>query len=159
MTQEFLQDAVCEDLKRLFDGYRLVNGEGEEQEIRIFTQDLPIRRGADEDGDPDEKPEPYVIVRTPGGAVSGIDEPMNVDLILLICVCDPDPNRKGHRDCLRITKRILWFYNRHRITARRYEMLYPIQWTTNQEDTHPYYFAAISLKFEAQTIYAEEQDL
>lgn len=159
MAQEFLQDAVCDDLKRLFEGYRLVNSEGEAQSIRIYAQDAPIRRGTDEDGDPDDRPEPYVIVRTTGGSMSGIDEPLNTDLILLVCVCDEDENRQGHRDALRIVGEILRFYAAHRITAKRYEMLYPIQWTTNQEDTHPYYFAAMSLKFEAQTIYAEEQDL
>lgn len=32
---------------------------------------------------------------------------------------------------------------------------YPIKWVTQQEDTHPYYFGAMSLKFEAPAVRQE----
>lgn len=159
MGFETLPDAVCEDLNRIFKGYQLVNSCGEAQGIQVHLQDLPIRQGADEAEDADQKPEPYVIVRTVGGDVSGIDEPQVINLVLLICAYDEDPNRQGYRDTLRIVGEILRHYSRNRITHRRYELQYPIQWTAGEEDTHPYYFAAMSLKFEGRTVYAEEPEL
>ena len=32
---------------------------------------------------------------------------------------------------------------------------YPIKWVTQQEETHPYYFGAMSLKFEAPAVRQE----
>ena len=32
---------------------------------------------------------------------------------------------------------------------------YPIKWVTQQEDTHPHYFGAMSLKFEAPAVRQE----
>ena len=45
MTQEFLQDAVVEDLQDLFKDYRLKNSLGVERAINIFSYDTPIREG------------------------------------------------------------------------------------------------------------------
>ena len=57
MTQEFLQDAVVEDLQDLFKGYRLKNSLGVEREINIFPYDTPIREGDDEAVDQEAPPE------------------------------------------------------------------------------------------------------
>jgi hypothetical protein len=83
-----LQDAVVADLEQLFQGETLKNSAGEDRRIRVYPQDLPIRAGADIEPDPEpveedpeeeqledqptaetepeDVPEPYVIVRVPG---------------------------------------------------------------------------------------------
>ena len=43
MTQEILEDALVEDLRELFRGYRLKNSLGVEREINVFPFDTPIR--------------------------------------------------------------------------------------------------------------------
>ena len=125
MTQEFLQDAVVADLEQLFKGETLKNSAGVERRIQVFPQDLPIRAGADlepeldpeEDPDlepeqpPEDVPEPYVIVRIPGGELPNQDTRQQVELVLVICVYDPDPNRQGFRDALHIVNTILPHYN------------------------------------------------
>ena len=169
MTQEFLQDAVVADLEQLFKGETLKNSTGVERRIQIFPQDLPIRAGADlepeldpeEDPDlepeqpPEDVPEPYVIVRIPGGELPNQDTRQQVELVLVICVYDPDPNRQGFRDALHIVNTILTHYGRNGIVGRRYEVQYPIQWVVPEEDTHPYYFAGMALKLTAPAIFKE----
>ena len=169
MTQEFLQDAVVADLEQLFKGETLKNSAGVERRIQVFTQDLPIRAGADlepeldpeEDPDlepeqpPEDVPEPYVIVRIPGGELPGQDTRQQVELVLVICVYDPDPNRQGFRDALHIVNTILTHYGRNGIVGRRYEVQYPIQWVVPEDDTHPYYFAGMALKLAAPAIFKE----
>ena len=169
MTQEFLQDALVADLEQLFKGETLKNSTGVERRIQIFPQDLPIRAGADlepeldpeEDPDlepeqpPEDVPEPYVIVRIPGGELPNQDTRQQVELVLVVCVYDPDPNRQGFRDALHIVNTILTHYGRNGIVGRRYEVQYPIQWVVPEEDTHPYYFAGMALKLAAPAIFKE----
>ena len=73
----------------------------------------------------------------------------------IICVCDPDPNRQGYRDALHIVNEIVRHYERDGIVANRYEAQHPIRWATQEEDTHPYYFAAVGLPFYAPAIFKE----
>lgn len=177
MTQEFLQDAMVADLEQLFKGETLKNSAGVEREIRVFPQDLPIRAGADIepepdpveeapeaeqlDGQPGEEPKPedvpeaYVIVRVPGGELPAQDERQQVEIILVVCVYDPDPNRQGFRDALHIVNAIMTHYGENGIVGKRYEVQYPIKWVTQEEDTHPYYFAAMALKISAPAIFKE----
>lgn len=176
MTQEFLQDAMVADLEQLFKGETLKNSAGVEREIRVFPQDLPIRAGADiepepdpveedpkaeqadgqlEEPKPEDVPEAYVIVRLPSGELPAQDERQQVEVILVVCVYDPDPNRQGFRDALHIVNAIMTHYGENGIVARRYEVQYPIKWVTQEEDTHPYYFAGMALKLAAPAIFKE----
>lgn len=178
MTQEFLQDAVVADLEQLFKGETLKNSAGVEREIRVFPQDLPIRAGADiepepdpveedleaeqlegqepaEETKPEDVPEAYVIVRIPGGELPDQDTRQQVEVILVVCVYDPDPGRQGFRDALHIVNAIMTHYGENGIVGRRYEVQYPIKWVTQEEDTHPYYFAGMALKLAAPAIFKE----
>lgn len=175
MTQEFLQDAVVADLEQLFRGETLKNSAGVDRRIRVYPQDLPIRAGADiepdpveedleadqaegqitEETEPEDVPEPYVIVRVPGGELPDQDTRQQVEIILVVCVCDPDPGRQGFRDALHIVNAILTHYGKNTIVGRRYEVQYPIKWVTQEEDTHPYYFAGMALKLAAPAIFKE----
>lgn len=179
MTQEFLQDALVADLEQLFEGETLKNSAGVERRIRVYPQDVPIRVGSDieedpepvegldpeaeqleaqepaEETEPEDVPEPYVIVRIPGGELPGQDTRQKVEAVLVVCVQDPDPNRQGFRDALHIVNKILTHYGENGIVGRRYEVQYPIKWVTQEEDNHPYYFAAMALTLDAPAIFKE----
>ena len=167
------------DLEQLFEGETLKNSAGVERRIQVFPQDLPIRAGSGieedpepvedadleaeqledreppEETEPEDVPEPYVIVRIPGGELPAQDVRQTVEAILIVCVCDPDPNRQGFRDALHIVNKILIHYAENGIVARRYEVQYPIKWVTQEEDNHPYYFAAMALTLDAPAIFKE----
>ena len=88
-----------------------------------------------------------------------------IDLILVVCTYDRNPNRQGYRDVLHIIQEIYGRYAKNplvRIKADSggarggpWSVKYPIKWVTQQEDTHPYYFGAMSLKFEAPAVRQE----
>lgn len=155
MTQENLLDAVVADLTELFEDCKLKNSLNFERVVRVFPQNLPIRDGNDEETDPEAPPEPYVLVRIPSGELPGNGEQQTISVLLAICVCDRDPNRQGYRDTLHIINEILLHYGACDIVGGRYQVVYPIKWATQEEDTHPYYFAAVSISFEAAAIFKE----
>lgn len=168
MTQEFLLDAMVKDLETLFKGYTLKNSAGVELPVRVYPQDLPIRAGSDMDTDPEIEPtegvdqeapepvpEPYVIVQIPSGELPEQDERQTVEVILVVCVYDQAPDRQGFRDALHIVNTIMTHYGEGGVVANRYAVQYPIKWVTNQEDTHPYYFAGMALKLDAPAIFKE----
>ena len=155
MTQEFLQDAVVEDLKKLFEHYLLTNSLGVERAVNVYAHDTPLRTGDDEGRDREAPPEPYVTVRTVGGTIQEEGDPHVVQLILSVCVYDRAEDRQGCRDALHIVNEIYRRYAADGTVANRYTLQYPIRWVTPDDDTHPYYFAAIALNFEAQAVVKE----
>ena len=155
MTQENLLDAVVDDLKGVFTHDTLTNSQGVERTVQVYRQNLPIREGTDEEPEAEEPPEPYVLVRLCQGELPAPDTRQKVDVVLTICVVDQDPNRQGYRDALHIVNSILTHYGENNIVGRRYEVQYPIKWATQEEESHPYYFAAVALTFEAPAIFKE----
>lgn len=155
MTQEFLQDAMVADLKELFAHERLKSSLGVEREIQIYPQDVPIRESDDEAQDKKAPPEPYVVVRLRGGKTESDDDPQIIDAVLVACVYDPDPGRQGYRDALHIINKIYHHYSACAVIGNRWEVLYPMEWTTQEEDTHPYYFTAMSLRIQAPEVHKE----
>lgn len=155
MTQEFLQDALVEELEKLFSSYTLTNSLGAERAVNVFSQDIPYRKGDDEAPDPAEVPEPYIVVRLLSGELPEQDANQTIRAVLVICVCDPDTRRQGYRDALHIVNRILTHYGANNVVGKRYVVQYPIQWVTQEEETHPYYYAGMALTFEAPAIFKE----
>lgn len=66
MTPIDLQNELCEEIRRILDGYEYRNAKGEYMPINIFPQNIPITE-SDEDIDPI----PYVIVRLNSGDDDG----------------------------------------------------------------------------------------
>ncbi len=159
MTQELLQDALVDDLRDLFSHSRRENSLGLNRAVQVFAYDVPIREGDDEGLDPAAAPEPYILVRTMGGSIQETSAPLMVEIVLVICVYDRDPNRQGYRDTLHILNELSLHFATNGIVGRRYSLQYPLKWSSPDEDTHPYYFAAMSLHFEAPPLYKEVPNL
>lgn len=155
MTQENLLDALTEDLKRLFKDLSLRNSNGTEQRVNVYRQNLPVREGVDEEMNPDAPPEPYILVKLSGGEMPGNGEALTAEAVLLICVYDEAKDRQGYRDMLHIVNVIMLHYGAFSILARKYEIVYPIEWAAQDDDTHPYYFGAVGIDFEIPSIYSE----
>ena len=138
------------DLADLFEGQTLPSSAGDRRPIRVYPQDLPIIEGMDETEDrAEEIPEPYIIVRTNEGNIPDANSAQEIDLILVVCTYDRNPNRQGYRDVLHIIQEIYGRYAKNplvRIKADSggarggpWSVKYPIKWVTQQEDNHPYY--------------------
>lgn len=154
MTQESLLDALTEDLAELFRYYLLKDSAGVERAVGVYPQDLPFREGQDE-AEEDESPEPYIIVRLPSGELPDAGALQTMNAVLIVCVQDPSPDRQGFRDTLHIVNTILHHFGGNGVVGGRYVLQYPIKWASQEEDTHPYYFAAMALRFEGPAIFKE----
>lgn len=154
MTQESLLDALTEDLSALFRHHRLKNSAGEDRSIQVYPQDLPFREGPDEEPE-EHAPEPYIIVRLPSGELPDQDTLQKLETVLVICVQDPAPDRQGFRDALHIVNTVLRHYGANGVVGGRWVLQYPVRWAAQEEDTHPYYFAAMALSFEGPAIFKE----
>ena len=73
----------------------------------------------------------------------------------MVCVYDEAEDRQGFRDALHIVNAIMTHYGENSVVGRRYDVQYPIKWVTQQEDTHPYYFAGMALTVDAPAIFKE----
>ena len=99
------------DLADLFEGQTLPSSAGDRRPIRVYSQDLPIIEGLDETEDRTEEiPEPYIIVRTNEGNIPDANSAQEIDLILVVCTYDRNPNRQGYRDVLHIIQEIYGRY-------------------------------------------------
>ena len=154
MTQESLLDALTENLSALFRHYRLKNSAGDDRSIQVYPQDLPFREGPDEEPE-EHAPEPYIIVRLPSGELPDQDTLQKLEAVLVICVQDPAPDRQGFRDALHIVNTVLRHYGANGVVGGRWVLQYPVRWAAQEEDTHPYYFAAMALSFEGPAIFKE----
>lgn len=96
MDMNILQDALIRDLAALFKDFKLHSSINEESSLRIYRQFIPIRVGEDEDPETYIPPEPYIQVKLADGELNDRDERQTVNVILMIGVCDHDPNRQGY---------------------------------------------------------------
>lgn len=142
------------DLSALFQDSRTRFPPEKSWPVQVFPQDLPFREGPDE-AEWDEPPDPYVIVRLPSGELPNQDTPQKIEAVLVICVKDPAPDRQGFRDALHIVNTVLRHYGENGVVGGRWVLQYPIKWAAQEEDTHPYYFAAMALTFEGPAIFKE----
>lgn len=165
MTPEFAEDALKADLEELFAGQTFRSSAGEERAIRVYVQDLPLPTGSDEEDRSLDVPEPYIIVRTSEGTIPAEDKAQEMQIILIICLFDDRPDRQGHRDVLHIIQEIAARYCKNPIIRLKpgsggaaggpWTVQKPIQWATQTEPTHPYYFGAVEFKIEVPTFFPE----
>lgn len=159
MTQEFLLDAIVEELRKVFKHTKLKNSLGVARAVQVYPQDVPVRTDDDEGENKEAPPEPYVLVRIRGGKTEDDNAPQVIEAVAVACVYDEDENRQGFRDALHIINTIYQHYSADAVIGNRWEVIYPIEWTTQDEDTHPYYFAALSLRIQAPAVHKEVPEL
>lgn len=172
MTATFLQDDLCEELRKIFEGFQLKNPSGELSDINVFRQSLPIPApSSPPDGeDPSyfeeglgitdpvkaEDPYPYAIVRLTDGSIKDIDGNQAVNVFIILGVYDDDLSNQGHKDILNMIQKIYERFAKNAILARKYECMHPISWTLQEEESFPYFIGGIALTFETLAIRRED---
>ena len=165
MTPEFAEDALKADLEQLLAGQLFPCSAGQDRPIQIYIQDLPVTTGNDDTDRSQDVPEPYIIVRTNEGTIPAGEGGQEVQLILVICLYNPSPDRQGHRDVLHIIHEITASYCKNPVIRLKagsagarggpWTVKKPIQWATQAEETHPYYYGAVECKLEMPAVQSE----
>lgn len=152
MIPILLQDALVEEMKELFKGYKLINSKKELSEINVFAQNLPFRKKEDE-----ITPFPHIIVSLEEGEILDY-ETYNIKVYLIIGVHDSDPNAQGERDIINMITRIYQHLFYKRFIADGFEILFPFKWVLQDEDTHPKYKGGIETNWKMRTICQKEEE-
>ncbi len=173
MVAALLQDALVNELKRMFKDFHLRNQEGSVFGVNIFSQNLPIPKSApppEGDLDPSAveeglwasdvsyvpEPFPYIIVRANQGEIETIEGEQEIEFYLLIGVYDNSLDNQGHKDVLNIIQDIYERFSKCAILDHRYECAMPIDWVLQDEESYPYYFGAMTLNFLTHPIRRED---
>lgn len=172
MVATFLQDDLVDELRKIFDGFRLKSPLGGLSEINVFPQALPIPapvtppESAEQelleeglvDTDPAkvEDPYPYAIVRIEDGKIEAIDGDQSVAVLIILGVYDESLENQGHKDVLNMIQKIYERFAKNAILAGKYECLHPIEWTLQDEESFPYFIGGMALKFGTLPIRRED---
>lgn len=150
MIPVFLQDALVNELKELFTGYKLINSKKDLVDINIYPQHLPYRKKED-----DKPPFPYILVSIEEGEISNYDEYF-VQIYLVIGIQDSNENAQGDRDVINIITTIYQHLFNKKIIDGKYEIVYPFKWAIQDEDTFPKFMGGIETNWKLKTMKQEE---
>ncbi|MCM1026093.1 MAG: hypothetical protein NC432_06635 [Roseburia sp.] len=172
MVATFLQDDLVEELKTIFKDLHYKTPGGELSEINVFPQALPIPGPAEppegeapeylEEGlgatDPvkAEDPYPYAIVRIEDGKIEAIDGNQAVTVLIILGAYNDDLKNQGHKDILNMIQKIYERFAKNAILAQKYELVHPITWTLQEEESYPYFIGGVALTFNTLEIRRED---
>lgn len=148
-----LQDALCADMKKLFQGFLLRDAGGDLTNLKVYAQDLPETETDDET---DTDPAPYCIVKIVDGT-AGMNR-NSVRVVLVFCVRDAARDRQGHKDVLTLIFRVYERFAKNPYIGNFY---FPVdddsafEWAIQDEDTYPYNIGACKLMFNGPSIQKE----
>lgn len=130
------------------------------ESFKIFKQKIPEYLSNDFDKtDIDYSEEggdkalfPFCVVKLSDGIQ---EENVSTEIItiqLIIGVKNKNPEGDGFDDVAVCMGAIRTDLNNDPIVDKKYLLKYPISWTTVDVDTHPYYYIALNLEFECNSI-------
>lgn len=148
-----LQDALCAEMSKLFQGFLLRDAGGDLTNLKVYAQDLPETETDDE---ADTDPAPYCIVKIVDGT-AGVNH-NSVRVVLVFCVRDAARDRQGHKDILTLIFRVYERFAKNPYIGNFY---FPVddnsafEWAIQDEDTYPYNIGACKLTFNGPSIQKE----
>lgn len=172
MHPKALQEDLIKDLQELFEDYKLEAPDARHgtRNIQVFAQELPIPERKEQEGIPPEmlenglagdvtenNPYPYIIVRILDGEIKDMRESQTVNILLLIGIYDNGNERQGHKKLLDIIAKIYDRYARKPVISKKHRLSWPISWTLQDEETHPYYFGGMEMQWETAGIEVEDR--
>lgn len=149
LTASDLQRALITEIEDVLKNLLNKSADGEQTEgFKGYAQFLPILKN--DDDDPDQY-FPYFIVRVQNGTTKDDGDPWTVTVDILLGIHDADENNAGHFHIMnainRITRRFCEEATLGTAGHKAYRCQSEIQWDLQDEDTYPYYFGGVELKF------------
>ncbi len=104
----------------------------------------------------EEDPYPYAIVRIEDGKIETIDGNQAVTVLIILGAYNDDLKNQGHKDILNMIQRIYERFAKNAILAQKYELVHPITWTLQEEESYPYFIGGVALTFNTLEIRRED---
>lgn len=147
MIPTILQDAIIERLNVLFDGDSfkkpLPDGTVSPAPLSVFAQGLPAKQSEH------DIQFPFVIVKLMQARQEKPDLAPRVRIGFIVGLYDDAPDNQGYRDLVRVLNRIVEDFKERPLTARYFELTYPIEVAPYEEETAPQWLGSIDTYWEA----------
>ena len=149
MVASDLQSELVEEITEILKDVSSVNDSGEPVEgFTGYEQFLPVLKN--DDDDPDQF-FPYFIVRLDSAKTEDDGDLWTATVDILLGVHDEDTENNGHKVILNAITRITTRFSQDAVLARNrniaFRCLPEMEWGLQDEDTYPYFFGGIQLKF------------
>lgn len=145
MTHLYLITDLKEEIEKILKDIKTKSVAGEEVAgVKGYEQSLPII--TDDEDDPD-KFFPYFIVRLQEGETPDDSEPWEDTVSVLFGVHDDDREANGHRHILTMIQRVTDRFAKEPLLKEKYRASEKMAWALQEEDTYPFYFGGVELKF------------
>lgn len=151
-----LEQSLTAEFNSIFEGKTYYNSLGHAVPLRAYTHSLPVKQGSDDEPTDADVPEPYIVSEIQNGKKDTEDDGHEVNVAVIICVCDDNTARHGHQDILAIIGRVLERFGKRPDLAGKFNLRHPLEWTLSDEDTYPYYYGGLLLHFEVPAIEKED---
>ena len=148
MSVKYLLDEIEKNLQEVFKGYKLVNQREKLASLNIYQYNLPEKQE-----EYDEEHFPYIIIRPTEGSLNQDEE--TVTTTLIFGISDDRENKQGAADITNMIEK----YKNHLANKKfvgTYEVLFPITWELQDEDTHPLYFGGIAVMWKLHNMKQKE---
>ena len=152
MTELDLLDGLAKEVTEALEGFRLRSAKENYIPINIYTQNLPVKEGRD-----DEKLYPYVCICFDEEEIEELEAPMSVSVYFIIGIIDRTKDKQGFRDVLQIANLIYQHIFRKGIVAGAFKPSYPFKIMLQQEDLYPYFIGGIESRWEMPSFSEEDK--
>ena len=150
MTALDLQEELAQEVSKILKDIVTVNAAGESiSGVHVYKQNLPIILSDEED---DSKFLPYAIVRLSEGKTEDDDTPWVDTVDILFGVHDSNESNQGHQHIMVMCQRVIDRFAAEPLLASRYRAEQDMEWAIQDEDTYPYYFGGVRMKFNVPKI-------
>lgn len=90
---------------------------------------------------------PYFIVRPSEGRTEDDNDPWLVTVDILLGICESDKDAIGQKHLLVMIQRITDRFAAEPLLNRKYRADQKMEWAVQDEDTYPFYFGGVEIKF------------
>ena len=149
LTIHGLQVALKKEIGTLLDGMHLTDDSGNEVAFHGYEQQLPKLT---EDEDDISEFFPYYIVQVFTGSAETDDDPWKTDVVIQLGIRDKGAENHGHIQLMSAIQKITDRFSDRPLFDNAFRADPKMSFELLNEDTYPYFFAAVSLSFEVPRI-------
>ncbi len=158
LTVLSLQKSLGREIQKVLLGMKFFNPLGEQVEMQVFPQALPIERieGRNLEEEEDKvDPYPYCIVRIMDGSHLEADSTVTTNMEIGLYYNETD--NQGHTRLLNVINRICHRFLANPVLDHRYLRIGKIEWALQEGDTHPYYYGGVATSWRVPGIEREDE--
>ena len=163
MTASEFQRELVEEVEKILKDIQTQNTYGEMVTgVKGYEQSLPIVTDDEED---ESQFFPYFIVKMSEGKTEGDDYTWTVTADILLGCHDNSKKANGHRHIMNMIQRICDCFAAEPLMNNKFRAEQDMEWALQDEDTYPFYFGGVRIKFNIPKIgrrepnYGEGKDI